>query len=364
MSMKPSRYAIITLVLLVICLAIKVYSLQPVRVEAGYSTQLFPSFANSLRSIFGSSFLSMGDILYACFIAWMVLLIVRLLFKVARNRRISFSNINPRKLLYTILIGFSSLYIVFNLFWGINYNRKGIAWQLGLPELKYRQEELREMNCLLLLKVNESKAAWVAGRNEYPTTRNLFKGVEQAFKNVAEDYPFLEYKNASLKSSMWGWFGNYAGFNGYYNPFTGEAQVNTNVPKFLQPFTSCHEVAHQLGYAKEMEANFVGYLAASASEDPLFNYSVYIELFTYANRNLFTTDSLSARIIRNELSASVKHDLKEWILFNRKHRSFVEPIVRWGYGIFLRNNEQPQGVLSYDEVTGFLIAYYKKYGTL
>jgi len=306
----------------------------------------------------------MGDILYASVIACIFFLLIKFIFGLARNRQTMFSLKSAIKIIYVALITLSSLYIVFNLFWGINYNRKGIAWQLGLAELKYNQEELKEMNCLLLLRVNESKAAWVAGTSMYPTTRNLFKGVELAFKNVAQDYPFLEYKYASLKSSMWGWFGNYAGFNGYYNPFTGEAQVNTNVPKFLQPFTSCHEVAHQLGYAKEMEANFVAYLAAAASEDPLFNYSVYLELFTYANRNLFATDSVSARIIRNELSVRVKQDLKEWRLFNNKHRSFVEPIVQWGYGIFLRNNEQPQGVLSYDEVTGFLIAYYKKYGNL
>jgi hypothetical protein len=78
---------------------------------------------------------------------------------------------------------------------------------------------------------------------------------------------------------LWGWLGNYVGFTGYYNPFTGEAQVNTTVPKFLQPFTASHEVAHQLGYAKEMEANFVGYLAASHSTDTLFRYSVYLDLF-------------------------------------------------------------------------------------
>ncbi len=362
--MKFSRNARITAVLLVICLLIKVYSLRAMRVESGYSTRLFPSFAKFLRGLLGSFSLSIGDLLYTCLIAWMVFLLIKLILKLARNRSALFSGISARKTIYRFLITLSCFYIVFNLFWGINYNRKGIAWQLGLPALQYSQAELREMNCLLLSRVNESKAAWIAQKKTYPANSNLFAGVAEAFKKVTADHPFLEYKKASLKRSLWGWFGNYAGFNGYYNPFTGEAQVNTNIPKFLQPFTACHEVAHQLGYAKEMEANFVGYLAAAASDDPLFNYSVYLELLTYANRNLFATDSASARVIRNELSDAVKSDLKEWRFFNNKHRSFVEPAVRWGYGIFLRNNEQPQGVLSYDEVTGFLIAYYKKFGTL
>ncbi len=69
---------------------------------------------------------------------------------------------------------------------------------------------------------------------------------------------------------MYSYLGNYLGFTGYYNPFTGEAQVNTTVPLFVQPFTTCHEIGHQLGYAKENEANFAGYLAAKSSPDAGF----------------------------------------------------------------------------------------------
>ena len=163
---------------------------------------------------------------------------------------------------------------------------------------------------------------------------------------------------------MWSWLGNNMGFTGYYNPFTGEAQVNTLVPKFLQPFTSCHEVAHQLGYAKEMEASFVGYLAAVASQDTLLHYSVYLDLFMYSNRNLFETDSLAAKEFTKLLIPDVKDDVKEWKAFNKKHRNLFEPIFRWIFGVYLKQNQQPQGVLSYDEVTGFMIAYYKKYGKI
>jgi hypothetical protein len=220
------------------------------------------------------------------------------------------------------------------------------------------------MNGLLIEKLNASKQVLLATHQPYPSSKNLFEGVRKAYAALGKNYPFLQYKNESLKSSSWGWFGNYAGFTGYYNPFTGEAQVNTTVPKFLQPFISCHEVAHQLGYAKEMEANFVGYLAATSSTDPLFQYSVYLDLFNYANRNLFITDSAAAKGYRNKLIPPVKEDIREWIRFNQRNRSLLEPVVRWGYGLFLQSNEQPQGILSYDEVTGFLIAYYKKIGKI
>jgi len=55
--------------------------------------------------------------------------------------------------------------------------------------------------------------------------------------------------------------------------------VNTTTPVFTQPFTTCHEIGHQLGYAKENEANFAGYLSARSSRDPAFLYSVYFDLY-------------------------------------------------------------------------------------
>ena len=81
-------------------------------------------------------------------------------------------------------------------------------------------------------------------------------------------------------------------------------------------------------------------------------------------RNLFRSDSLAARTFYKALIPPIKDDLNEWRNFNTRHRNPIEPIIRWAYGKYLESNEQPQGVLSYDEVTGFLIAYYKKYGRL
>jgi hypothetical protein len=75
-------------------------------------------------------------------------------------------------------------------------------------------------------------------------------------------------------------------------------------------------------------------------------------------------DSSTARLYRKELIEPVKNDIKEWILFSQAHRGALEPVVRWVYGKYLQSNEQPQGMLSYDEVTGFIIAYYKKFGKM
>jgi uncharacterized membrane protein len=359
--MKMKKSLVFTLVLVVIAAFIHIYANDSTRVENQYSTGFYPVFSRILRYIFGWLPFSIGDVLYGLVILWLICKIVKgikIIFK--RQATMAGFAAGAGKGLRILLV----TYIIFNLFWGINYNRMGIASQLQLKMDKYRPEDLKMINGLLVEKVNAAKQVLVKEDLPYPSKKQLFVKVQHAYKEAEKIYPFLKYQPVSLKPSVWSWVGNYMGFTGYYNPFTGEAQVNTLVPKFLQPFTSCHEVAHQLGYAKEMEANFVAFLSATASKDTLLHYSVYLDLFMYSNRNLFTTDSVAAKDYRDKLTPAVIDDLKEWRAFNIKHRNPVEPVFRWVYGKYLEGNQQPQGVLSYDEVTGFIIAYYKKYGRI
>ncbi len=355
---------VITSFLILICITINIYSNNETRVENGFSTHFYTIFSSFLRKIFGWLSFSIGDILYLLLVVFLVIK----LFKVSRfifvkKRRINIKE-KLKSSLASTLIFCSILYIIFNIFWGINYNRIGIAKQLDLPIEKYTLEDLKCINELLVEKINTSKAIIEKNKEQYPSNDELFARTNNAYDLLSKKYSFLAYKNVSIKKSMWGWLGNYTGFLGYYNPFTGEAQVNTTVPKFTQPFTTCHEVAHQLGYAKEMEANFVGYLTASNYTDTLFRYSVYAELFSYANKALFSADFKQALSNRKKLSPAVIADFKARRKFNTDHSSFAEPIISDWYSQFLKMNQQPMGILSYDEVTAFIIAYYKKFGDI
>jgi hypothetical protein len=330
-------------------------------VENQYSTVIYPAFGRFLRYLFGWLPFSIGDVLYGVIILWLIWKVTKGI-KAIFKRKLTWLNFLAwaGKALRILLI----TYILFNAFWGINYSREGIAEQLQLKMDKYDLADLKMINGLLVEKTNEAKQFLVNREIKNPEKRELFSKVQAAYGEAEKVYPFLKYQPVSLKPSVWSWVGNYMGFTGYYNPFTGEAQVNTLVPKFLQPFTTCHEVAHQLGYAKEMEANFVGYLAATISQDTLLHYSVYLDLFMYSNRNLFEIDSIAAKDYRQKLIPAVKEDLFEWKKFSKKYRNPVEPVFRWIYGKYLEGNQQPQGVLSYDEVTGFIIAWYRKHGKI
>ena len=347
--------------LTLVIIFIKIVSGNSQWVEAVYSTKLYATFSSFLRIIFGWLPFSIGDIFYLLVIVWFIWKLMRFstkLFKRQLNRK-WFVRTG-----YMLLIIGMVVYIVFNIFWGMNYNRRDIAEQLSLQISKTDTADLKIIEMLLLQKVNASKQALVNQHTSYPTNKELFKRAFACYRQAEKLYPFLGYKYFSVKSSMFSWLGNYFGFTGYYNPFTGEAQVNTMVPEFILPYTTSHEMAHQLGYAKEEEANFAGYLAATSSGDTLFHYSTYLDLFVYANRQLFFVDSASAKAAVAQLIPEVKADIKEWREFLRKHKNPLEPVISWAYGNYLRANQQPKGITSYDEVIADLIAFYKKYGRI
>ena len=362
--MKGNRKGMIVVLLLVICLLLHMYGLDENRVESSYSNGFYKPVSRFLRMITGKLPFSIGDIFYGLLTGWLIWQVFhffrRVIIKEERfSKRLFYKNAG-----YRVLVFCCSIYIIFNTLWGFNYNRKGIGFQVGIEKATYSDTELSAINGLLSTKLNQRKKQLETQQPGYPSNEELFRMIDGAYRQLGTGYPFLNYEPVSIKPSMWGWLGNYTGFTGYYNPFTGEAQVNTTIPRFLHPFIACHEVAHQLGYAKENEASFVGYLAAKASGNALLQYSTYLDIFIHANRNLFYADSVAAKRYRDSLSPAVVADLKTWAEFNRKHRSFAEPLISWIYDKYLKGNRQPEGLLSYDEVTGFIINYYKKFGEI
>lgn len=345
--------------LLILVAFIKFFSLFPDAVERYYSQGVYLYIAAAQRQLFGWLPFSIGDLLYATAVIYLCVLLIKLIKRV-RQKTITKRNIPvfARRLFATGLL----LYALFNLLWGLNYNRRGIAQQLQLKGAAINHEDLLPLMQLLQEKINALAPEARRIRPELASHRQLFGTAIQAYDSLAHSKPYLTYRHPSVKPSLFSYLGNYLGYTGYYNPFTGEAQVNTTVPLLLQPYTTCHEIGHQLGYARENEANFAGYLAARTSRDPAFRYSVYFDLYSYGRYYLYWQDSSSLKKLDSTLSPLVKADRDDLKRFLERHKNPVEQIIDKAYSQFLRANEQPAGKISYNEVVLWMLAYYRKYG--
>jgi hypothetical protein len=121
-------------------------------------------------------------------------------------------------------------------------------------------------------------------------------------------------------------------------------------------------MGHQVGYAKENEANFSSFLAGRVSDDVEFRYSAYYDMYGYAMSDLFVYNPLCFIELKKSEHPQIKKDNRTYRQYLLKSRNAVEPVMSIAYDRYLRMNNQPHGKETYNEVVDWLIAYMKKYG--
>jgi hypothetical protein len=345
------------LVALVLAILVKCMSIFPNWVENVYVPHIYTPLAKAQRLLFGWLPFSLGDILYLLVIIGIGYLLFKLIQKIYKK---TFSFGIFKKYWTRILTTGLYVYVVFNLFWGLNYSRKGIAHQLQIEVKKYTRADVEPLLAQIIKKLNAyADTAYFTQNLGYDTCN---KYAVDCYKELNAKHSFISYSQKSVKKMMSSQLQNYMGFLGYYNPFTGEAQINHSVPKIMIPTIFLHEMAHQLGYAKEDEANFVGYLAAKESTNAYFKYSCYFDLLQYVAGELNNIDSIATKPYIKTLHPSVVENLKTWQYFRKKHESIFSDATAWIYNQFLKAADRPQGIATYNEVVALLIAYMRKYG--
>jgi hypothetical protein len=329
-------------ILLFLLLFFNWFMLDEQRVELWYASGVYPYIAAGMRYLVGWLPISFGDLLYVAAIIYSIVTL-------RKSFRRSF--VTTARRLFTVL---SLTWLIFHVLWGFNYYRTSIPDQFKLERGEVKKEEIV---AFAEYSLREANKLGIREQGIGVIDKNL---ITSAYEKLSKLHPQLTYHPISFKSSLFGVMGNYMGYGGYYNPFTGEAQINDHMPEFMLPYIAVHEVAHQLGYAKESEANFIGYLAAMHSEDSLLRYSANLEMFLYANRALRRFDSTLAKQNMERLSPRIKKDLADYKVFAEKYYGPVDKFVTWFYTGFLNFNNQPEGMMSYNRGMVYVMGYLKK----
>jgi hypothetical protein len=346
--------------LLLGALIIRIFSVNEQWVEQYYTYGVYPFISLFLRTILGWIPFSLGDFLY--FFAGLFLL-VSVIKVVKRVRKRQADRFFWMKFIQRTLKLVLWVYLLFNTLWGLNYNRQGIGKQLQLKVEPYETADIRQLVTTLHQRLNEAAhQVTPAQRQSLEKNTAIHKLGIQSYQEASTKYPFLRYQRPAIKSSLYTFVGHFFGFTGYYNPISGEAQLKTTVPRFLQPFIINHEIAHQVGYAKENEANLVSYLTGYRCSQPTVRYATYFEAYLYAIRDLGRRDSTMAKELHKTLHPQVQKDLVELMEYLTKNENVIEPYISKFYDQFLKLNRQPKGTRTYNEVVAWLIAFQKKYG--
>lgn len=347
------RKYILPAFLIVQIISLQLLSFFPEVVERIYSNGLYVWISVFMRVVLGKIPFSVGDICY--------LIVIYFVLKWFWNKRKSWRSQWKNNLLQMSSV-LSIFYFFFHFFWGINYYRVPLFEKMAISK-DYSDADLLNFTAKLITKTNAIHHEITKNDSlkvEFPySKKQVFNGNSKGFQSLATLYPYFDYSNPSVKKSIISLPLTYMGFGGYLNPFTNEAQVNYLGPMYNFPTTTCHEMAHQLGYASESEANFIGFLASIKNKDKFFQYSGYSFALRYCLHYWLVRDETVLKQLLTTIHPGILANYKESEQFWEEYETFIDTGFRFFYDRFLKINQQREGIESYSRFVDLMVNYYK-----
>ena len=342
------------------------FSCSPSLVSHFYLPYFFRPVSLMLRAITGKMDNAIGEWLYLIIVISLIIKLVKWLMN--NNEHFLTAAFWPAQMV-KMFNSLLKLYILFELCWGLNYQKNSPAedFKMQVPT-SYSEAQMDSLSLDLIQKMNVTREKLSDSALKTLEIDLIMEQTKGQFDQIDTDFPFLHYRRSSLKKAAFPSWGDYFGYTAFYQPLTVEAIIRDDLPLLTQPFTVSHEIAHQLGYASETEANFIAFVIGTESKDPLFNYSAQLQLFTYAQ--LAQLNSIAKRgdfklfenvIARNKklLNPKVLADRKQIRDFFSRKQDLQIPGSTQLYNQFLQWNKQAKGIESYNDVLLWALAYKK-----
>jgi hypothetical protein len=346
------RKYILPLLLLIQILLLKIIAFFPEFVERFYSNGLYVFISKISRVTLGKIPFSVGDIIYGIVIIYLL----KSIWNARKKWRLEWKN-NVLKVLSVL----SVVYFLFHFLWAMNYYRQPLFEKMKI-ERDYTDADLLDFTKKLIAKTNEIQRQITKNDSlkiVFPYSHEqVFEMNLNGYKKLSNQYPFFGYTNPSIKKSLFSLPLTYMGFGGYLNPFTNEAQVNCLMPMYNSPTTSCHEMAHQMGFASESECNFIGFLASIKNEDLYFQYSGYSTALRYCLNNWYARDEKVLDELLKTVHPGILKNYQESEDFWRQYDTFIDKGFHIFYDNFLKSNNQKDGMESYSKFVNLMVGYY------
>ncbi|MBE6808691.1 MAG: DUF3810 domain-containing protein [Ruminococcaceae bacterium] len=258
--------------------------------------------------------------------------------------------------------------LIFMIMHGGNYSRKTVSELMKLPDRRYTAEELYTLTADLAKKASSAREKLKEDENGCTilsvSLSDYLLLADDCYDNLKEEYPFLKTGVWRVKSVALSHLWSYTGTTGVYCPWIGEANVNTDIPHHEIGHTATHEIAHTMGFAKEDECNFLGWLACSVSNNPDYEYSGYMQAYIYCSNALYKADKELWKKAAAHRSEGMLRDLKQT---NSYWESFEGEVMETSQSFndsFIKANGVESGVLSYSQMVELMLKFYDKSGLL
>ncbi|MES2278565.1 MAG: DUF3810 domain-containing protein [Bacteroidota bacterium] len=353
LNFKPPKQVIVLLSLFMLIILVVCFRQSPTLVEKYYYGGFYQVVCHILHPVLNRLPHSFGDLAYI-FVIILTLIGAYHLIRFLFTRQYKKAGKLALRFLICLQIG----WLWFYCFWGLNYYRPPAAQLLHLNDTTYTIKDVAKVTALIIDSANALRASLDrADLSDYDPATYAYATVAVISLNRLSD----KFRTVipRVKPSMFSSLLNYMGTSGYYNPFTGEAQLNYQMPLFDKPFVACHEMGHQTGWAREDEANFAGYLAGVHSVGRMVRYSAYYAGIEEFMRYLRRRDTAAHHALRLRISPLVYKDFKTDSAYWTKYQGATEVVSGLFFDKFLKANNQPHGLRTYNRMILLTMAYYR-----
>lgn len=257
------------------------------------------------------------------------------------------------------------LYVIFVFGFASGYSGSYIDKKLNIERHDLSADELENCAVMLNIQLEKLQSEIVYDENGFSVMNYSYNEMSEklicAYDKLHEKYSFIQKLDSRIKPVMLSEPWTYTHISGMYSYFTGEANVNTNYPDFIIPYTAAHELAHQRGIARENEANFIAFLVCIESDDPYIQYSGYLNMYQYvasalnkANPNLYSEMS-------SNVKAAVRGELYAYSKFFKKYEKSTASKVSGTINDTYLKIQGTEGSKSYGMVVDLAVVYINEY---
>lgn len=361
------------IIIIIVCLVFLAVCWFSTTVSDLYVTYVFPVITGAYGRLTSLADFSVGEkllVFVVCFIAFCILFIITRIiagrfFKegaVDRHTK-AFSRYLIR--FSVVLLTITAILMTFNCF--VLYHTSGLQVKNSRNSEDYTIEDLATLRDYVVKKCNELSEVVPHDENGNVKYDGDMKSTAiEAMQNLGSEYPRLSGYYVTPKALYFSDFMCQQYMQGYYFPFSMEANYNDKMNLMNKPFTMCHELAHTHGYIYEDEANFFGFLACIDSEDIVFQYSGYLGVLNYINNDFYRAVSKEEYNSHVKISDRVKYD-NEFVSqegWKEIEENAILPTetVKKAADTFIDTNLKVNGVssgkASYSHVVGLIMDYY------
>ena len=334
-----------------------------------YTNTLFPVFTSLYGRLTSLAPFSVGERLLVIGVLWVLDLAVITLLLVFLHRRQGYRRFAGHFWYATAWVAAIVLLIqTFGCF--IQYHCTPLERSLPGYGTSYTLQDLADLRDYVVTACNtlaeemprDADGAVVCEGGEEAMQKEAQKSVQ----NLSSAYPRLSGYQVRPKPLSFSVFVSQQYMQGYYFPFSMEANYNELMELMNKPFTMCHELSHTHGYIYEDDANFLAFLACTQSDNPVFRYSGWLGILNYVDNAFYENAGKTVYREHVAISDMVSQDnqfLSEetWDMIGRTAKLDTETVKKAAdtyVDTTLKANGVSSGKISYSHVVALLLEYY------